>query len=323
MRLTCRILALSVPVALAMTSPAASQSYPSKPVRIVVASSPGSGVDILARLIAPKLTESIAQQVIVENRAGAGGNLGAASAARAAPDGYTLFMATPAHAINASLQSNPGYDLLRDFAPVSLLTTGHYMLVVHPTVPAKSVKELVNLARARPGALNYASAGNGNATHLAGELFNIMAKVKTVHIPYKGGGHARSELLGGQVDFMFHNITAVMGDVRAGRLRALAVTGRKRAEAAPEIPTLDEAGLAGYDITSWFGLMAPAATPPEVVTRLNRELVRVMALPDIREKLAALGSESVGSTPQEFAAHLTAEQQKWDKVIKHAGIRAD
>ena len=303
---------------------AAAQPYPVKAVRMVVASSPGSGVDILARLVAPRFADALGQQVVVENRAGAGGNLGAAVAARAAPDGYTLFMATPAHAISGSVPGGkPGYDLARDFAPVSLLTTGHYMLVVHPSVPVKTAKELIALAKARPGKLNYASAGNGNATHLAGELFNMMAGVSTVHVPYKGGGHARTELLGGQVDFMFHNITAVLGDVQSGRLRALAVTGPKRALAAPDIPTLDAAALRGYDITSWFGLMAPAGVATEVLTRINQEAVKVMQLADIRDKLAALGSEAVGSTPAAFAAHLRAEHDKWSKVVRQAGIRPE
>lgn len=302
---------------------ASGQTYPSKPVRLVVASSPGSGVDILARLVAPKLAEVLAQQAIVDNRAGAGGNLGAAFAARSAPDGYTLFMATPAHAISSSMPGKPGYDLMRDLAPVSLLTTGHYMLVVHVSVPAKSVKELIALVRARPGKLNYASAGNGNATHLAGELFNMMANVKTVHVPYKGGGHARTELLGGQVDFMFHNITAVLGDTQTGRLRALAVTGPKRALAAPEIPTMDEAALRGYNITSWFGVMAPAGVSPGIVARLNRDFVRIMQLADIREKLAVLGSEALGGSADTFASHLRAEHEKWSKLVRQAGISVE
>ncbi len=317
------VIGYAVLACLGVAGVAAAQTYPAKPVRLIVASSPGSGVDILARLIAPKLSEALAQQVIVDNRAGAGGNLGAAFAARSSADGYTLFMATPAHAISGSMPGKPGYDLMRDFAPISLLTTGHYMLVVHPTVPAKSVRELIALAKARPGQLNYASAGNGNATHLAGELFNMMANVKTVHVPYKGGGHARTELLGGQVDFMFHNITAVLGDVKTGRLRALAVTGPKRALAAPEIPTVDESALRGYDITSWFGVMAPAGTAREVVARLNRDFVKVMQAADVREKLGVLGSESLGSSPPEFAAHLQAEHVKWSKVVKQAGIRAE
>lgn len=302
---------------------APAQSYPSKPLRLIVASSPGSGVDIVARLVAPKLSEMLKQQVIVDNRAGAGGNLGAALAARAAPDGYSLFMATPAHAISSSMPGKPGYDLMRDFTPVSLLTTGHYMLVVHPSVPAKSVRQLIALAKAQPGKLNYASAGNGNATHLAGELFNMMASVKTVHVPYKGGGHARTELLGGQVDFMIHNMTAVLGDVRDGRLRALAVTGPKRALAAPDIPTLGEAALHGYNITSWFGVLAPAGVAPDSIALLHRSLAAVMQIAEVREKLAALGSESVGSTPGAFAAHLGAENSQWRKVVSRAGITAE
>ncbi|MFN9488526.1 MAG: tripartite tricarboxylate transporter substrate binding protein [Betaproteobacteria bacterium] len=302
----------------------AAQAYPAKPLRLVVASSPGSAVDIVARLVAPKLAEALAQQVLVDNRAGAGGNLGAGFAARAAPDGYTAFMATPAHAISGSAPVNKtGYDFVRDFAPVSLLTTGHYMLVVHPSVPANSVKDLVALARARPGSLNFASAGNGNATHLAGELFNLKAGVKTVHVPYKGGGHARTELLGGQVDFMFHNITAVLGDVRDRRLRALAVTGPKRALAAPEVATVDESGLRGYDITSWFGVMLQSAAPAETVARLHRDLAKTLQFADIREKLAALGSEGVGSTPAEFARHLRAEHDKWGTLIRKAGLQIE
>lgn len=303
---------------------AIAQLYPAKPVRIVVASSPGSGVDIVARLVAPKLSEALGQQVLVDNRAGAGGNLGAALAARAAPDGYTAFMATPAHAISGSAPVNKtGYDFVRDFAPVSLLTTGHYMLVVHPSVPAGSVRELMALAKVRSGQLNYASAGNGNATHLAGELFNLMAGVKTVHVPYKGGGHARTELLGGQVDFMFHNITAVLGDVRERRLRALAVTGPKRALVAPEIATVDESGLRGYVITSWFGVMLPVAAPPESVARLHRDFTKTMQFTDIREKLAALGSEPVGSSPADFASHLRAEHEKWGTLIRKTGLQID
>jgi len=303
---------------------AAAQAYPNKAVRVVVASSPGSGVDIVARLVVPKLAESLGQQVIVDNRAGAGGNLGAAFAARSAPDGYTLFLATPAHAISGSVPGGKsGYDMVRDFVPISLLTTGHYMLVVHPSVPVKTAKELIALAKVRPGQLNYASAGNGNATHLAGELFNMMAGVKTVHVPYKGGGHARTELLGGQVDFMFHNITAVLGDVKDGRLRALAVTGLKRAQAAPGIPTLDESALRGYEITSWFGMVAPASTPQAVVTRLHAEFSKVMQIADVREKLAVLGSEAVGGGSADFAAHLRTEQEKWGRLIKQANIRLE
>ena len=298
------------------------QTYPAKAVRLIVASSPGSGVDIVARLVSPRLAELLGQQVIVDNRAGAGGNLGAAFAVRSAADGYTLFLATPAHAISGSVPGGKsGYDMVRDFVPISLLTTGHYMLVAHPSVPVKSPRDLIVLAKELPGQLNYASAGNGNATHLAGELFNMMARVKTVHVPYKGGGHARTELLGGQVDFMFHNITAVLGDVKVGRLRALAVTGLKRAQAAPDIPTLDESALRGYEITSWFGAVAPVAQA--VVTRLQGEFSKVMQIVDVREKLAVLGSEAVGGGSADFAKHLRTEQDKWGRLIQQAGIRLE
>lgn len=302
---------------------ATAQTFPSKPLRLIVSSTPASGVDILARLVGPKLTEAFGQQVVIDNRPGAGGNLGATLAARAAPDGHALFLATPAHAIASSVPGNAGYDLLRDFAPISLLTTGQYMLVVHPSVPVKTVKELIALARARPGQLNYASAGNANATHLAGELFNLMANVRTVHIPYKGAGPAQIELVGGQVDFMIHNISAVLGDSKTGKLRALAVTGLKRSDVVPDVPTLHEAGLTGYEITSWFGVVAPAGTPQDVVGVLNRAFVRAMTAPDLRQKLAALGAEAVGSAPRDLAAHLKAEQQKWAQVIRKSGIRIE
>lgn len=308
---------------LLLPSVGAAQSFPVKPVRLVVAASPGSGADILARLLAPKLTESLGQQLIVDNRPGTGGNLGAAAVARAAPDGYMLLLMAPAHAISPSLVAKPGYDLMRDFAAISLLTTGHYMLVTHPSMPAKSVKEFLGLARAAPGKLTFGSGGIGNATHLAGVLMNMIAKVDTLHVPYKGAGPARTELLGGQVDFMFHNITAVLPDVESGKLRALAVTGPHRASVAPKVPTMSESGLAGYDITSWFGIVAPAGTPQDLIARMHREFVRAVKLPDIVQPLAALGSEVLGSSPKEYADHLRTEASKWERVIKQAGIRPE
>jgi tripartite-type tricarboxylate transporter receptor subunit TctC len=213
--------------------------------------------------------------------------------------------------------------LTRDFAPVSLLTTGHYMLVTHPSVPARSVKELLAIARAKPGGLTYGSAGTGNATHLAAEWMNILGQVKTLHVAYKGAGPARTDLLGGQIDFMFHNITAVLRDVESKRLRGLAVTGPGRALVAPQVPTMAESGLTGYDITSWFGVAAPSGTPPEVLARLNKELVRVMGLAEIKQPLGGLGSEAVGSSAKVFGDHLRAELDKWQRVVKQAGIRAE
>lgn len=299
------------------------QNYPAKPVRIIAASSPGSGVDIVTRIIAQKLSEQLGQQVIVDNRAGAGGNLGAEIAAKAPPDGYTLFMASPAHAINTGLYRRLTYDLVRDFAPVTLVTMGQYVIVVHPSLPVKSVKELIALARARPGQLNYASAGNGNATHLAGELFNKLARVNLVHVPYKGSGPALTDLIGGQVQLMFSNLVAAMPHVKSGRLRALAVAGEKRTSAAPELPTVAEAGLPGYAVISWFGVFAPAATPREIVARLNQELVRAMSAPDMHERLAGEGADPATNTPEAFAAFIKAEIAKWTRVIRDANISAE
>ncbi|MFN7085375.1 MAG: tripartite tricarboxylate transporter substrate binding protein [Burkholderiales bacterium] len=297
--------------------------YPSKPVRLIAPSSPGSGVDIVSRLVAQKLGASLGQQVVVENRAGAGGNLGAEIAARAAPDGYTLFMATPSHAINPALYRKLNYDTLRDFTPIALVMTGQYVLVVHPSLPAKSVKEFVALAKARPGQLNYASAGNGNATHLAGELLKSLAKIDIVHVAYKGSGPALVDLISGQVHFMFPNLVNSLSHIAAGRLRALAVTGAKRATAAPDIPTLIEAGVAGYTVASWYGMLAPAGTPQAVVGRLNGELVKVLRSPDVKERLAAQGADPAGGAPEEFLVFLKEEIVKWGKVVKGAGISAE
>lgn len=300
--------------------PAAAQTYPSKPVRLIAASSPGSAVDIVGRIVAQKLGERLGQQVVVDNRAGAGGNLGAEIAAKAAPDGYTLFMGTPAQTINPGLYRTLNYDLVRDFAPVSLLTTGHYSIVVHPSLPVKSVRELIALARARPAQLFYASAGNGNATHLAAALFSSMAHVEFVHVPYKGTGPALTDLIGGQVQLMFPNLTAALPYVKTGRLRALAVTGEKRSPAAPELPTVMEAGVPGYRVISWFGILLPAGAPRELITRLNSELVQVMRAPDIRERLATDGAEPTFSTPEKFGDFIRAEIAQWSKVIRDAKI---
>jgi tripartite-type tricarboxylate transporter receptor subunit TctC len=309
--------------AAAIASTAAGQAYPTKPVRMIAASSPGSAVDIVARIVAQKLGEQLGQQVVVDNRAGAGGNLGAELAAKAAPDGYTLFMGTPAHAINTGLYRKLNYDLIRDFAPVSQVTSGQYVVIVHPSLPVKSIKELIALARAKPGQLNYASAGSGNATHLAGELFSSAAHVKLVHVPYKGSGPALTDVVGGQVQLMFCNLTAALPQVKTGRIRALAVTGPTRAAAAPELPTVIEAGVPGYTVISWFGVLVPAATPRELIVKLNAELARTMSAPDVRDRLAADGAEPTTGTPEQFGTFLRAEITQWTKVIKNAGIVAE
>jgi tripartite-type tricarboxylate transporter receptor subunit TctC len=299
------------------------QAYPVKPVRMIAASSPGSAVDIVARIVAQKLGEQLGQQVVVDNRAGAGGNLGAELAAKAAPDGYTLFMGTPAHAINTGLYRKLNYDLIRDFAPVSQVTSGQYVVVVHPSLPVKSIKELIALARAKPGQLNYASAGSGNATHLAGELFASATRIKLVHVPYKGSGPALTDVVGGQVQLMFSNLTAALPQVKTGRIRALAVTGRTRTAAAPDLPTVIEAGVPGYSVTSWFGVLVPAATPRELVMKLNADLARTMSAPDVRDRLAADGAEPTTGTSEQFGAFLRAEIAQWTKVVKDAGIVAE
>ena len=299
------------------------QSYPVKPVRLIAASSPGSAVDIVSRVIAQKLSDQIGQQVVVDNRAGAGGNLGAELAARAPADGYTLFMATPAQAINTGLYRKLDYDLTRDFAPVSLLTVGHYCVAVHPSLPVHTVKALITLARSRSGQLNYASAGSGNATHLAGALFNTMARVDLVHVPYKGSGPGLTDLIGGQVQVMFPNLTAAIPYAKAGRLRALAVSGEKRSSIMPELPTVSEAGVPGYRVISWFGMMAPAAVPAEIVGRLQRELTLTMRAAEVRGKLAGEGAEPMASTPEFFGTFIKSEIAQWVKVVREARISAE
>lgn len=301
----------------------AAETYPARPLRLIVPSSPGSGVDIVARLLAQRLSEHVKQQVVVDNRAGAGANLGAEIAAQAPRDGYTLFVGTPAHTINPALYTRLKYDVLKDFAPITLLTTGQYVLVVHPSVPADSVKALTALAKAKPGALNYASAGNGNATHLAAELYRSIAGIDIVHVPYKGSGPALAETMGGQVHFMFPNLTAALPQMKAGKVRALAVTTARRAPSAPEVPTMQEAGVPGYSVTSWYALLAPAGVPQSVLQRLHGEAVQAMSAPDMKSRLAGEGAEPTTTTPAELTAFLAEDVAKWTRVIRAAGIKAE
>ena len=302
---------------------ASAQAYPVRPIRLIAPSSPGSGIDIVSRIVAQKLSEQMGQQVVVDNRAGAAGNLGAELAAKAPADGYTLFMSSPAHAINTGLYHKLNYDLVRDFAPVSLLTIGHYCVVVHPSLPVQSVKELIALARARRGQLNYASAGAGNSNHLAGALFLKMAHIEMVHVPYKGSGPALTDLVGGQVQVMFSNLTPALPYVRTKRLRALAVSGEKRSAIMPELPTVREAGVPGYRVVTWFGLMTPAGVSPEIVARLQRESMTVMRSPDVRDKLAGEGAEPIGGTSEQFAAFIASEITQWVNVIRDVGVSVE
>lgn len=296
------------------------QSYPVKPIRVIVGFAPGGSTDTTSRLIAPRLSERLGQQVIVENRPGAAGNIAAELAAKASPDGYTVFMASASHSINASLFPKLPFNAVRDFTAISLVTSSPFVLVVHPSVPAKNSRELIALAKSKPGLLSF---GSGGATsQLAGELFNSMAGVKLIHIPYKSSGPAATDLLGGQIAVMFSAPPAVMQHVAAGRLRALGVTSMRRMSTLPDIPAIAETGLAGYDVNSWSGLLGPVGLPKEAITRLHADIVQVMALSDIKSRLPPLGLEATTMTPEEFSAYLRADVAKWAKVVRESGAHA-
>lgn len=297
--------------------------YPSKPVRFILPFPPGGGTDTLGRLIGQKLGELLGQQVVMDNRPGAGANLGAEIAAKSPPDGYTIFMGNVAHTINVSLYSKLNYDLVKDFATVTMLASTPNILVVHPSLPAKSVKELVALAKARPGQLDYASSGSGSSSHLAAELFNNMAGVKMTHVPYKGGGPAVVALISGQVSVGFATTPSVMPHVKSNRLRGLAVTSARRLPLEPDLKTISEAGVPGYEAVTWYGLLVPAGTPKEIIARLHANTVKTLGLPDIRKRLDASGFEAIGNTPEEYAAYTRNEIDKWAKVIKASGARVD
>jgi tripartite-type tricarboxylate transporter receptor subunit TctC len=308
---------------LALLWPAAvlAQPYPTKPVRLIVPSAPGGGTDITARIVAPKLGEFLGQQVVVENRAGAGTMIGGEAVARAAPDGYTLLMGVSTLAINPAVYRKVPYDALKDFAPVSQAVSLPNILVVHPSLPVKSVKELIAFSKARPGEIDFASAGVGTNPHLSMELFLFMTGLKMTHVPYKGSGAGLIDLVAGHVPVMTPSIISGLPHVKNGRLRALGVTSAQRAEAVPDVPAIAEAGVPGYEATQWFGLLAPAGTPREIISRLHREFVRVLQSPDIRQRFAADATQPVGSSPEEFAAYIRAETVKWAKVVKAAGIK--
>ena len=307
----------------AVTLPAAAQQYPDRPIRLVVPYAPGGGTDLTSRLIALRLTESFKQQVIVDNRAGGASNIGAEITARSAPDGYTIMMAGISFSINVSIFSKLGYDPIKDFDPVSLVATVPLIVVVHPSVPATNIKELIALARAKPGTLNYASGGAGTANHIAGELFKYMTGTDIVHVPYKGGGPALADVVGGQVQLLFNTMTSTVGFMNSGKLRALAVTGKRRSPGVPNLPTVAEAGVPGYDVGAWFGIVVPRGTSRAIVNKLNSEIVRIARLPEARDQFVAQGAEAIGSTPEEFSKHLHVEIDKWAKVAKAAKMRAE
>jgi tripartite-type tricarboxylate transporter receptor subunit TctC len=310
-------------LALASTASFA-QAYPGKSIRLIVPWPPTGTVDILGRTLGQKLSESMGQPVLVDNRAGANGMIGSEAAAKSPPDGYTLVVDNiTGHAINATLQAKMPFNTLRDFAHLSLLASVPDGVVSLPSLPAKNIRELIALAKSQPGKLTYASFGIGSSAHLAGELFKIMAGVDMLHIPYKGGQPAIADLLAGQVSIYIPVLPSVVQLVKADRLRLLAVTGAQRSSAMPDVPTVAESGLPGFEASNWFGLMAPAGTPPEIVTRLNAEAAKALQAPEVREKLAALGFEIQSSTPQAFTALLKSETEKWAKVIKASGARAE
>ena len=297
--------------------------YPSKPLRIVVGFPPGGNSDFVARAVGRGLGELWGQQVIVDNRPGAGGNVAAEIVAKAPPDGHTLLLGVFAHAVNPSLYAKLPFDALRDFAPVILCASSANILVVHPSLPAKTVRELIALAKAKPGAITYASAGNGTASHLAGELLKMRAGIDIVHVPYRGTGLAHTDLMGGRVTMFFAAMAGTLPSVQAGRLRALGVTTIKRWPGAPNVPTMVEAGMPGFEVNSWSGLLAPAGTPKEIVVRLNTEVARILRSPETAERLYSFGAEAIDNTPEEFAAYISAEFVRWAKVVKAAGLRAE
>ena len=310
-------------VGLAHAQPAKQAAYPTKPVRLIVPFAPGGSNDIMARLTAQKFSEAFGQQVVVDNRAGASGIIGTDIAAKAPADGYTLLMMSLTLTVNPSLFRKLPYDTDKDLVPVTLVASAPLMLVVNPSVPAKSVKELIAHAKAQPGKLNFGSGGPGTTPHLAGEMLKTMAGMQMTHIPYKGGGPALADLVGGQIQLMLENIPSTLPFAKSGKLRALAVTGLKRSPLVPELPTLDEAALKGYEIVGWNGLFVPAGTPRPIVTRLHGETVKMLTQPEVRDRLATLGAEGVGSSPDEFRAFVKAEIVKWARVVKEAGLKVE
>src|SRR5467141_2756227 len=301
----------------------APDAWPSKPIRFILPFPPGGGTDILGRIISERLAAHLGQPVVIENRGGAGGNVGAEAAAKSAPDGYTIVLVAPSLAISPSLYSKLNYDPVKDFAPISLVATVPNVMVTHPSVPANTLAEFLRLAKTKPGEMNFGSGGSGTSNHLAGELFNIVAGVKLVHVPYKGVNLAMNDVLSGQIHLVVIGVPAVAPHIKAGKLRALALVAPQRAAALPEVPTAAEAGLPNFEVTTWYGVLAPAGTPKTIVTRLNAELVKAMHAPDLKERLAAMATDPATSTPEEFADYIKREIAKWGEVVRQAGLKAD
>jgi tripartite-type tricarboxylate transporter receptor subunit TctC len=321
MNALCRVLCV---ISAALLAPlAGAQSYPVKPIRVILSVPAGATPDVTARLVTPGLANVLGQPLVVDNRGGAGGLIGAEIVAKSAPDGYTLFISSPgALTILPHLRKVP-YDTLKDFAPVSLISVGPFVLILHPSVPAKSVKELIALAKAQPGKLNYASAGNGVANHLAMELFKQMAGVDITHVPYKGAPQAVTDVLAGHMNMMFNSIAPIVAQIRAGRVRVLGVASAKRSPQLPEVPTISEAGVPGFEAENWFGMFAPAKTPHRIIARLNEAVVKVVRSPEIQSQFAALGADAVGNSPEEFAAFVRRDMERYARVVRISGAKVD
>lgn len=310
--------------AFATTTSVLAQSYPSKPLRILIAQAPGSATDVISRVVANRLSEALGQPIVIEAKPGAGGALGTEAAARAAPDGYTLFMGNNStHGSNPALYAKLPYDAVNDFAPISMVASVPYVLVVNPIMPVNTVEQLIAMAKSQPGKINYASAGNGSTHHFCGELLKSMAGIDLVHVPYKGSPPGVAAVVAGEVGLMFANLTDIGGQLKAGRLKPLAVTSTSRASQLAEVPTLSEAGLPGFEILSWFALLAPAGTPAPIISRLNAETVKVLARDDIKSTLGAQGLTVASSTPEALAAHIKSEIAKFTRIAKAAGVKAE
>jgi len=319
-----KCLAVASACTLAATPVALAQSYPTKSIRLICPFPPGGAVDIASRAIANELSKTIGQQVVVENKPGAGGNIGGAEAARAAPDGYTIFMTTSGiNAINPALYSKMPFDPNKDLAPVSALVSLNNVLVVHPSVAAKSVTEIIAMAKAQPGKMTYASSGSGTSIHMSGEMFKHLAKVDILHIPYKGSSPALTDMLGGQVMMMFDNVPSALPHIKSGKLRALATTGAKRDATLPDLPTIAEAGVPGYESGVWFGLLVPAGTPRDIVAKLNAEAVKGTKSPEFVKRMTDLGYNIIGSTPEQMTEMLKTEVNTWGPIVKASGAKAD
>ena len=323
-RLVAGLVAGLVAMGTGLSSAALAQAWPGKPIRIVIAQAPGSATDVISRVVGNRLAENLGQPVVIEARPGAGGVLGTEVAARSAADGYTLFMANNStHGSNPALYAKLPYDAVNDFAPIAFVASVPYVLVVDPSLPVKTVKELIALAKSKPGKMNYASAGNGSTHHFCGELLKSMAAADVLHVPYKGSGPAIAALLGGEVSFMFANVADIQSQIKSGKVRAIAVTTAKRSSSLPDVPTLSEEGLTGFEIQSWFGLLAPAATPPAIISRLSTETNQVLGRADVKATLAAQGLEVVPGTPAQFADYIKSEIARFSRIAKAAGIKAE